>query len=101
MAGHDIIVIGASAGGVEALSELVKGLPEDLPAAVFVILHVPSNSTSILAKILNRAGPLLARPATDCEPIEPGRIYVARSDYHLLLKRDFIRLTRGPKENSV
>jgi two-component system, chemotaxis family, protein-glutamate methylesterase/glutaminase len=101
MAGHDIIVIGASAGGVEALSELVKGLPEDLPAAVFVVLHVPSNSTSVLARILNRAGPLPARAATDFESILPGHIYVARSDCHLLVKRDFMRLTRGPKENSV
>ncbi|HVG21925.1 MAG TPA: chemotaxis protein CheB [Blastocatellia bacterium] len=101
MLGHDIIVIGASAGGVEALTQLVRGLPEDLPASVFVVLHVPSNSTSVLAKILNRVGRLPAASAVDYEKIEPGRIYVAQSDCHLLVKRGHVRLTRGPKENTT
>jgi two-component system chemotaxis response regulator CheB len=101
MTGHDIIVIGASAGGVEALSQLVRGLPEDLQASVFIVLHVPSNSTSVLAKILNRAGKLPAASAEDYETIQPGRIYVARSDCHLLVKRGHVRMTRGPKENTV
>ena len=100
MALHDIIVVGASAGGVEALVELARGLPEDFPAAIFVVLHIPANSTSILSKILDRAGPLPAAPANDYEAIKPGRIYVAQSDCHLLVKRDHVRLTRGPKENS-
>ena len=100
MTGHDIIVVGASAGGVEALSQLVKTLPADLPASLFVVLHVPANSTSVLASILDRAGPLQATAAKDHETIQPGRIYVARSDYHLLVKRGHVRLTRGPKENT-
>jgi len=97
--GHDIIVIGASAGGVEALTQLVKRLPEDLPASVFVVLHIPPDGSSVLAKILNRAGPLPAAVPEDRERIVPGRIYVAGPDCHLLVKRRYVRLVRGPKEN--
>ena len=100
MPGHDIIVIGASAGGVEALKELVKSLPADIPAAIFVVLHVPSDSTSVLPSILKRAGQLPAHHPEDRAAIEPGRIYVAKPDCHLLIKRGYVRLVRGPKENS-
>lgn len=98
---HDIIVIGASAGGVEAITKLVKRLPKDLPAAVFVVVHIPPDGSSVLARILNRAGSLRAAAARDREAIEPGRIYVARADCHLLVKRGYVRLVRGPKENNV
>src|SRR5689334_16222811 len=77
MPGRDIIVIGASAGGVEALTNLARQLPPDLPAAVFIVLHVPSHGTSVLPKIISRAGPLPATHAWDGETIRPGRIYVA------------------------
>ena len=100
MPGHDIIVIGASAGGVEALSYLVKKLPPDLNATIFIVLHVPSQGTSVLPRILNRAGDLLVSHAQDGEVIVPRRIYVAPPDYHLLVKPGFISLVRGPKENS-
>src|SRR2546423_3828616 len=86
MPGRDIIVVGASAGGVEALGRLVGGLPADLPAAVFVVLHVPAHGTSVLPNILRRAGRLQADHAKDGEPIAPGRIYVAPPDFHMLLK---------------
>ena len=99
MAGHDIIVVGASAGGVEALTELVRGLPADLPAAVFVTIHFPSAGTSVLPRILTRQGKLQAEHASDGEPIEPGRIYVAPPDYHLLLRHGRMELLRGPREN--
>jgi two-component system, chemotaxis family, protein-glutamate methylesterase/glutaminase len=99
MAGHDIIVIGASAGGVEALSQLVRGLPGDLAAAVFVVLHVPAHGTSVLPSILSRNGPLPARHPDDGEPIEHGKIYVAPPDSHLLIRRGQVRLSRGPREN--
>ena len=74
MQGHDIIVIGASVGGVEALSNLVAQFPEDLPATIFVVQHVIRTATGHLAQILNRAGPLPASMAQDCESFEPGHI---------------------------
>lgn len=100
MPGQDIIVIGASAGGVEALSQVVAGLPKDLPAAVFVVIHISAQSKSVLPHILSRRGQLLATHPTDGEAIAPGRIYIAPPDYHLLVKRGYIRLVQGPKENS-
>jgi two-component system, chemotaxis family, protein-glutamate methylesterase/glutaminase len=96
---RDIIVVGASAGGVEALVSLVDGLPADLPASVFVVLHVRASRTSGLARILERRGDLEAAAPTDGEPIRPGRIYVAPADNHLLVKPGFVRVVRGPKEN--
>ena len=99
MAGHDIIVVGASAGGVETLSRLVSDLPEDLPAAVFVVLHVGPHWTTALPRILARQTKLPLDHARDGEPIEPGRVYVARPDHHLLVERGVVRVTAGPKED--
>src|SRR5690349_2087014 len=99
MPGRDIIVIGASAGGVEALSQVARHLPPDFPGAVFVVLHVPAHSPSLLPQILNRKGPLTARHPSDGEAIVPGRIYIAPPDQHLLLDEGRIRLLRGPREN--
>ena len=99
MQGRDIIVVGASAGGVEALSEIVAGLPADFPASVFVVLHSAAGAPNVLAGILDRAGPLPARYAEDRERIEPGRVYVALPDHHLVVEPTRVRLTRGPKEN--
>src|SRR3954471_11975231 len=90
--GHDIIVIGASAGGVEALSGLVRELPADLPAAVFIVLHIRAQSPSVLPVILNRVSQLEVAHAIDGEKIQHGRIYVASPDYHLLVERDFVRV---------
>jgi two-component system chemotaxis response regulator CheB len=100
MPGHDIIVIGASAGGVEALETLARELPSDLDAALFIVLHLPPHSRSVLPLILSRAGPLCAVHPQDGEPIRPGRIYVASPDHHLLVRRGHVRLTHGPSENS-
>src|SRR5881628_69104 len=83
---RDIIVVGASAGGIEALDRLVRGLPPELPAAVFVVLHLHSPGTSVLASILDRAGKLTARPAADGDLIERGQVYVAPPDVHLLIE---------------
>ncbi|MFL6211585.1 MAG: chemotaxis protein CheB [Pyrinomonadaceae bacterium] len=99
MPGHDIIVIGASAGGVEALRQLIHDLPVDLPAALFVVLHLPPQSPSMLPLILARAGQLDARHATDGEEIKRGRIYIAPPDRHLLLEHERVCVTHGPKEN--
>jgi two-component system chemotaxis response regulator CheB len=96
---HDIVTIGASAGGVEALTRIVSRLPPDFPAACFVVLHIPSETTSVLPAILNRSGPLHASHPFDGERIEMSRIYVAPPDRHLLLKHGFISLVNGPREN--
>jgi two-component system chemotaxis response regulator CheB len=97
--GHDIIVIGASAGGVEALKEIMRELPADIPAALFVVLHVPAQSPSILPQILDREGPLSVGHAIDGEPIKPGRVYVAPPDNHLMVGRECVRVIHGPREN--
>ena len=96
----DIIVIGTSTGGIDALKELVAGLPRDLKASVFITLHVAPYSLGILPEILERAGSLPASNATDWERIEQGRIYVAPPDRHLLVEPSgHARVTRGPREN--
>jgi two-component system, chemotaxis family, protein-glutamate methylesterase/glutaminase len=94
-----IIVVAASAGGVQALSAFVGGLPPDLDAAVFVVLHSSAQSPRLLADILSRKGPLPARYAVDLAPIASGEIRIAEPDYHLLLEADVMRVVRGPKEN--
>ena len=96
---RDVIVVGASAGGVEALVRLVRGLPPDLDASVCVVLHVASSGTSVLPSILDRAGPLPAQPAVDRDPVERGRIVVGPPNCHLLLGREGVRLGQGPREN--
>lgn len=97
---HDrVVVIGASAGGVEALIQLVKQLPPRLNAAVFVAMHFPAGSVSSLPEILNRANTLPAAHPHHGETIRPGRIYVAPPDHHLLIHADTIELGDGPKEN--
>jgi two-component system chemotaxis response regulator CheB len=96
---RDILVLGASAGGVEALTQVVRGLPPGLPAAVFVVLHLPAGSTSMLPSVLARASALTAVHATDGAPIVPGAIYVAPPGRHLLLTPQQMQLNDGPLEN--
>ena len=99
MATHDTIVIGASAGGVQALRTLVEGLQKDLPAAVFIVLHIPAEPPSVLPEILARDCPLPVAHAVNDEMIVPGRVYVAPPDQHLLIEKRHIKLVHGPKEN--
>lgn len=99
MATRDTIVIGASAGGVQALSKLVRDLPSDLPAAVFTVLHIPVDATSLLPDILAHHSSLPVAHAVDGEPIVRGRIYVAPPDRHLLVEGQKVKLVHGPKEN--
>jgi two-component system chemotaxis response regulator CheB len=96
---HDLVVIGASAGGVETLRRVVAGLPEDLAAAVCVVMHIAPASPSALAHILTRAGPLNCSQADDGDALVPGRILVAPPDRHLVIEDSRARLTVGPREN--
>jgi two-component system chemotaxis response regulator CheB len=96
---RDIIALGASAGGVEALRALAKGLPRDLDASVFIVLHVPPHSPSNLPAVLSAAGPLVAEHARDGAAIQPNRIYIAPPDKHLILEPGRMLVRRGPKEN--
>jgi len=99
--GRDIVVVAASAGGLEPLRTLLAGLPADLPAAVLVVLHVPASGGRTLPHILDRAGPLPAAAAVDGEPLRSGRVYVAPPDRHLLVMSDVVRTSRGPRQNGV
>jgi two-component system chemotaxis response regulator CheB len=93
------VAVGASAGGIEALRNLVGALPVDLSAAILVVLHLPPNGTSVLPQILARAGALPAEQAVDGTPIEGGHIYVAPPDVHLLVEDGRIVLGHGPRSN--
>src|SRR5256714_3016467 len=97
----DLVVIGASAGGIEALTELVSKLPPKIPASIFIVVHVPEGANSVLPKILARRGKLRATHPKDGERVEKGRIYVAPPNYHMLLGTNRIHLVRGPREHGV
>src|SRR5258708_16317907 len=92
VARKDIVVIGASAGGMDALEKLVSGLPAGLPAAVFVVWHLSPGIKSVLS----RARALPASNPEDGDPIVPGRIYFAPADHHMLVERGYVRVPRGP-----
>jgi two-component system chemotaxis response regulator CheB len=96
---RDVIVVGASAGGVQALQALVAQLPAELPASVLVVLHLMSSGTSVLHSILDRAGALPATQALDGERLERGHVYVAPPDHHMLLRGPNLHLSTGPREN--
>lgn len=96
---RDVVVVGASAGGVEALRAMVAGLPADLRACVLVVLHMPAGGTSALPAILDRVGTLPATMARNGEPLEHGHIYVSRPDHHLMVMYNTVALSHGPTEN--
>jgi two-component system, chemotaxis family, protein-glutamate methylesterase/glutaminase len=95
---RDVIVIGGSAGAVDALIRLMPGFPAGLPARVFIAVHVPA-AVSALPAILTRRGHLEARHPEDGEPTQAGTVYVAPPDHHLLVKPGYARVVRGPREN--
>jgi len=99
MTERNIVVIGCSVGGVEALQTIVAGLPPNFPAAIFVVLHISPQTHSVLPDILNRAGKLPAKHPAHRESIKRGHIYVAPPDHHLIIESGHIVLSRGPKEN--
>jgi two-component system chemotaxis response regulator CheB len=93
-----IVVIGASAGGIEALREVVAELPPEYQAGILIVVHI-GTSPSVLPRLLARVGPLPASHASHGEWIRPGHIYVAPPDHHLLVRGDRMELSRGPREN--
>lgn len=99
VAGRDVIVLGASAGGVQALCQVVENLPPGFPAAVFVVLHLVPHGHSVLPAILQRSGCLPASHPGEGEVIQPGRIYVAPPDRHLAIQDGHIHLSRNATEN--
>lgn len=96
---RDVVAVGASAGGVEALRALVGGLPPEFPGALLIVLHLPRDAPSALPAILDRSGPLPAATAVDGETVRPGHIHVAANNRHLLVLGDRVRLSPGPAEN--
>lgn len=96
---HDIVVIGGSAGGIEVLLDVVKKLPGDLAASVFVVVHTVPNRSSVLPEVLSAHGPLPATHPLHGEAILPGHIYVAPPDNHLYVRPTRMDIVRGPKEN--
>jgi two-component system chemotaxis response regulator CheB len=97
--GRDIVVVAASAGGVEALRGLLSQFPVPISAALLVVLHVPAAGGKVLPRILGRAGLMPASAVTDGEVPLPGHVYVAPPDCHMLLVGDKIRLSQGPRHN--
>jgi two-component system chemotaxis response regulator CheB len=96
---RDLIAIGASAGGIEALKQLAADLPADLPAAVLVVVHMAPNGEFYLPQILDRVGPLEVVAAEEGMKIERGRMILARPGFHLLVRDGHVHLGTGPREN--
>jgi two-component system chemotaxis response regulator CheB len=99
--GRDIVVMGGSAGGVEAMQRIVAAFPADLNAAVFIVIHTSPGFDSALPEILSRKTPLKATHAIHGEPIEMGHIYVAPPDNHIVVRPGYLAVQRGPKENGA
>ncbi len=98
---RDIVVVGASAGGVQALRVLLARLPADFPAAVFVVLHLPEGAKSQLDAVLRRTSTLAVQTAREGDKVLPGRVLVAPSGRHLLLRGAGVQVRQGPRENGV
>ena len=99
MKARDIIVVGTSAGGLSALKNLVRELPPDLPATVFIVQHLSPSHSSVLPALLERAGKLKVSYPLDGERFIKSHVYVAPPDHHLIIEDGHIRLSQGPKEN--
>lgn len=96
---RDVVVLGASAGGVAALREVITTLPRDLGAAIALVLHRSRTAETNLARVLGWRGAIDVVEPADGEAVAPGRVYVAPRDQHLILEDDVLRLSRGPREH--
>src|SRR4051794_4383997 len=96
---RDLVVVGASAGGVEPLRSLVAGLPPSFPASILIVLHIPETSPSALPQILARVSPLEVRQARDGDELGPGLVLIAPPGHHLIVQDGHVVLSRGPRES--
>jgi two-component system, chemotaxis family, protein-glutamate methylesterase/glutaminase len=96
---RDVVVVGASMGGVDALRQLLGALPADLPAALFIVLHMADHEPGLLARVLGTASALPVLTAAEGQRFGPGRVYVAPPDLHLIVGHDHLHVRRGPREN--
>ncbi|MBV9772577.1 MAG: chemotaxis protein CheB [Gemmatimonadetes bacterium] len=99
MTHRDIVVVGTSAGGLEVLRKVMRGLPADFPASVLVVQHMAPSGPGLLPRILQDGCALPVSQAQDGESVVPGHVYVARPDHHLTLDEGRVRVTHGPREN--
>jgi two-component system, chemotaxis family, protein-glutamate methylesterase/glutaminase len=99
VAHRDLVVIGASAGGIEAVQQLLAGLPPNLDAAVLIVVHTSSHAGGFLPRIFERAGRLPVVHPEDSTPIQRGHVYVAPPDFHMIVEGDLLRIVQGPREN--
>jgi two-component system, chemotaxis family, protein-glutamate methylesterase/glutaminase len=99
MPNRDVIVIGASMGGIDAVRRLLAGLPADLPATIFCVIHTGTSDTRFLARAVGGRSTLPVAVAQEGERFVHGRAYVTQSDHHLLVGHDHIHVRRGPTEN--
>jgi two-component system chemotaxis response regulator CheB len=94
-----LVVIGASAGGLQPLTDIVEELPASIPSSILIVVHTRSEGASYLAEILGRRANLPVEFGRDDAPIQPGRIYVAPANVHMLVGANGLRLHQGPREN--
>jgi two-component system, chemotaxis family, protein-glutamate methylesterase/glutaminase len=99
MADRRLVVVGASAGGVEALRRIFAALPQTFAGPICIVLHVPAHAPSVLPAILTRAGKLLTRHARDGDRLLPGGVLIGPPDHHLIVQDGCVRLWKGPQEN--
>jgi two-component system, chemotaxis family, protein-glutamate methylesterase/glutaminase len=99
MVRRDVVAIGASAGGIEALKEILSRLPADLDVALLIVLHTSSHARNVLTQILQRVTALPVVHPSNGDPLEKGKIYIAPPDFHLIVEGSLLRVVQGPREN--
>jgi two-component system, chemotaxis family, protein-glutamate methylesterase/glutaminase len=99
MANRDVVAIGASAGGIEALQQILSALPEKLDAALLIVLHTSNGAGGLLPLIMQRCSRMVVVDPHDGDPIEKGKVYIAPPDHHMVVEGNILRILRGPREN--
>ncbi len=99
MTGRDLVVVGASAGGIDALRQIIAGLSTASNLTLLVAIHRGPATPGVLPQVIERAGALPASYAVDGEPLRPGHVFLASPDHHLVVDGDRLRVTHGPLEH--